>query len=360
MLVRPRLAVGLALAALVVASTTVRSIAWWHKATPSYFPDEYLYAELARSLAETGQPLVRGAGTGFPALLQPLLTAPLWLFGDVALSYHLVQVLATLAMSLVVVPVYLLARRLGLGAGIGIACAAFALAVPDFLYASRILAEPFGYPIALAAVLVGTIALAGGGTRWQVGFLALVALAVLTRVQFLVLPIAYVAAIGVVGLRERALGRLARQQTLVLAVFGVVFLASVARPSAVGQYGAFLEVGVDPRLAGRLATNGFGLAYACGWLLVPGAILGAVPRDRAADDRRQSCPLRRSPSASPWDCSGKRRSGATSTSSRSGTSSTACRSSQCSSPSTRRAAGRTVGRSRCSRSARSRSSQSCR
>ena len=285
MLVRPRLGVGLALAALVVASTTVRSIASWHKATPSYFPDEYLYAELARSLAETGQPLVRGAGTGFPALLQPVLTAPLWLFHDVALSYHLVQVLGTLAMSLVVVPVYLLARKLGLGAGIGIACAAFALAVPDFLYASRILAEPFGYPISLTAILAGTLALASGGKRWQVAFVLLVGLAVLTRVQFLVLPIAYIAAIGVVGLRERALGRLAREQALVLAVFGVVLLASVARPSAAGQYGAFLEVGIDPRLGGRLATNAFGLAYACGWLLVPGAVLGAVlgvarPRSR--------------------------------------------------------------------------------
>jgi hypothetical protein len=284
-LVRPRLGIPLVLAALVVASTAVRSIAWWHKATPSYFPDEYLYAELARSLADTGQPLVRGAGTGFPSLLQPLLTAPLWLFHDVALSYHLVQVLATLVMSLVVVPVYLLARRLGLGGGAGLACAAFALAVPDFLYASRILAEPFGYPIALAAVLVGTVALAGGGRRWQVGFVVLVALAVLTRVQFMVLPVAYVAAIALVGLRERALRRVAREQTIVLAVFGVGLLASVARPSVVGQYGAFLDIGVDPRLAERLATNGFGLGYACGWLLVPGAVLGGVlavarPRSR--------------------------------------------------------------------------------
>ncbi len=206
-LVRSRLGIGLTLAALVAVSTIVRSLAGWHKATPSYFPDEYLYAELGRSLAESGSPLVRGAGTGFPALVQPVLTAPLWLFGDVALSYHLVQVVATLAMSLVVVPVYLLARKLGLGAALGVGCAAFALAVPDFLYASRILAEPFGYPIALAAVLVGTVALAGGSRRWQVVFVALVALAVLTRVQFMVLPIAYVLAVAVVGLRSgRSLG----------------------------------------------------------------------------------------------------------------------------------------------------------
>jgi hypothetical protein len=101
----------------------------------------------------------------------------------------------------------------------------------------------------------------------------------------MVLPLAYIAAIGVVGLRERAIGRVAREQKVVLAVFGIGLLASVARPSVVGQYGAFLDIGIDPRLVERLATNGFGLGYACGWLLLPGAVLGVVlgiarPRSR--------------------------------------------------------------------------------
>ena len=51
------------------------------KSTPIYFTDEYLYAELA-TLAATGRPLVRGASPHFPALLQPVLTAPAWLLGD--------------------------------------------------------------------------------------------------------------------------------------------------------------------------------------------------------------------------------------------------------------------------------------
>jgi hypothetical protein len=272
----PRLAVPLALGLLVSVSTLVRSFASFHKATPSYFPDEYLYAELARSLAETGRPLVRGADASFPALLQPALTWPFWLLGDVALSYHAVQVFATLAMSLAAVPVYLLARWLDLGKGVSLGCAAFALAIPDFLYASRVLAEPFAYPLLLAAVAAGTIALARGGARRQLVFLVLVALVVLARVQFFVLPLAYVVAVGVVGLRERALVSTARRQLLPLVVFGVGLAVSVTQPRLVGQYGAFLDVEVGLGLAERLATNAFGLAYAGGWLLVPGAALGLV------------------------------------------------------------------------------------
>ncbi len=78
---------------------------------------------------------------------------------------------------------------------------------------------------------------------------------------------------------------MAREQALPLAVSVSPLIASVARPGAVGQYGAFLDVGIDTHLIGRLATNGFGLAYVCGWLLVPGALLGAFlaiskPRSR--------------------------------------------------------------------------------
>jgi hypothetical protein len=281
----PRLGVPLALTLLIAVSFAIRSIAWWHKATPSYFPDEYLYAELGRSLADTASPVVRGVETSFPALLQPILTAPFWLVDDVALSYHLVQVFATLVMSLVALPVYLLARRLDLGLGLALGCAAFALAVPDFLYGSRILAEPFAYPLALGAVATGTLALARGGARRQVLFLALVALAVLARVQFVILPLAYVAAAVTVGLRERALLRVVREQRLLLIVFGVGLAVSVTRPALVGQYDAFLDVDAGTGLAVRLATNAFGLAYIGGWLLLPGALLGLVlalarPRSR--------------------------------------------------------------------------------
>ena len=60
------------------AALAVRLLLVWQLATPNYFPDEYLYAALARSLAGFHGASVRGHAAHFPALLQPLLTAPAW------------------------------------------------------------------------------------------------------------------------------------------------------------------------------------------------------------------------------------------------------------------------------------------
>src|SRR2546428_469171 len=83
----------------------------------------------------SGGALLRGTTPHFPALLQPLLTSPAWLVGDTHLAYHLVQTLEALLMSLAAIPVYWLARRLGLGQWLSFGLAALALAIPDLLYA---------------------------------------------------------------------------------------------------------------------------------------------------------------------------------------------------------------------------------
>src|SRR6266540_3278451 len=157
------------LAALVALSVALRAVVGWLRETPIYLGDEYLYAALGRSIAETGHPLVRGGASHFPALLQPILTAPAWLVGDVGTGYHLVQLIGALAMSLAAVPVYWLARRLGLGA--------VALALPDLIYASWMIAEPFAYPLVLAATAAATAALARPSPRAQLAFVALAGLA---------------------------------------------------------------------------------------------------------------------------------------------------------------------------------------
>jgi hypothetical protein len=80
----PRVAAWQAIAALVALSTLVRALVALRRETPMYFPDEYMYSELGRSLAATGHPLIRGTPADFPALLQPLVTAPVWLLDDSA------------------------------------------------------------------------------------------------------------------------------------------------------------------------------------------------------------------------------------------------------------------------------------
>lgn len=149
----------LTLGAIVGLSFVFRLLAGLAHATPLYFPDEYIYGSLARSLATSGRLAIRGTPAHFPALLEPLLAAPFWLTGDPELAYRLTQGLNALAMSLAAVPVYLLARRLGLGQWLGLASAALAVAFPDLLYASFVMADPIAYPLVLGAVYAGVCAL---------------------------------------------------------------------------------------------------------------------------------------------------------------------------------------------------------
>jgi hypothetical protein len=96
---------------VVGASFVIRFAAALAHATPLYFPDEYIYGTIARSLGEHGRPLIRGGSAHFPAMLEPLAAAPFWLFHDPLLAYRLTQAENALAMSLAAVPVYLLTKR---------------------------------------------------------------------------------------------------------------------------------------------------------------------------------------------------------------------------------------------------------
>jgi hypothetical protein len=278
------------LAAIVSLSFALRLVTGWLRATPNYFSDEYLYAELGRSLVESGRPLVRGVSIGFPSLLQPIVTAPAWLANDVWLSYRLIQALGALAMSLAAVPVFLLARRLGSSLGLSLGAAAFAVAIPDLLFASWLTAEPFAYPLLVAAVLAATVALAEPSRRHQLLFVAFAGLAVFTRIQFVVLPLCFVAAVLIVGFRERRVRAAVAEQRLALAVFAALGLAvaAVGAPRVLGLYGGVLDEHTDPAgLLGSLGLNALVLAYSSGWILLPGAMLAlglALARPRSPSE----------------------------------------------------------------------------
>lgn len=277
------------LGAIVGASVLVRTLTGWLRASPVYFPDEYIYSELGRSIAEHGRPLIRGAEAHFPALLQPLLTAPAWLANDVETSFRLVQLMGALAMSLAAVPVFLLARRLGLTTALSLGLALLAVAVPDMLYAAWMLADPFAYPLVLAALACALSALTTPSRRSQVAFVAFAALATLTRVQFVFLPICFLLATVAVGLRERRLRQALAEQRLAFGLFALALVPfAVAGPSAVaGYYEGVLGLSLDPLGIGKwAAADAMLLLYSCGWLLAPGALIGIAlalwrPRSRA-------------------------------------------------------------------------------
>jgi hypothetical protein len=262
--------------ALVLASTLLRGLAGVLKETPVYFQDEYLYAELSRAFADTGHPLVRGSEVHFPALLQPIVTAPAWFLDDVGDSYTLVKWIGALAMSLAAVPTFLLARRLGIGRSLTLGVTILTVATPSLLYASWVVSEPFAYPLALGAVAAGTVALADGRRGPQLAFLVLAALAAFSRAQFLILPFCYLTGIALLGLRRRALRRTLREQALVLSLLvAPLSLALLLAPSKL--LGPYESLSIDTDLSalpGFLGRNALGTAYASGWVIVPGALLG--------------------------------------------------------------------------------------
>ena len=202
------------LAGIVALSSVFQTLLAWRRPTPGYFPDEYMYAELGRSLLESGSPLVRGESAHFLPLLYPLLTAPAWLLDDVEQAYRAIQAVNAVSMSLAAIPAFLLARRLRVGDRLALATAALAVLLPELLYSSSLLAEALAYPLALAAAAAAVAALERPTLRLQLAVLGFSALATLTRLQLAVLPLCYLAAVVVVGLRGRRLLATLREHAL--------------------------------------------------------------------------------------------------------------------------------------------------
>lgn len=280
---------AVAVGALAAAAAVGHAVLAWARPTPGYFPDEYIYAELGRSLAEGTGPLVRDAPSHFAPLLYPLLTAPAWLADEVATGYRLVQGLNALTMSLAVVPAFLLARTLGLGRRLALACAALVAAAPTLLYSSWVMAEPLAYPLAIGAAACVVALFDRPTVGLQVALLAFSAAAVFTRVQLAAIPLCYLITVVAVGLRGRRLRALAAQQRLAVGVLGAV-VAVAGGAGLRGHFGyypsfTYVQAGLVDALAGTAATS-LVLAFSSGWAIVPGALLGTLlaiarPRSRA-------------------------------------------------------------------------------
>lgn len=270
-----RLRVGsasLALASLIAAAFAVRLAAAMFHGMPRLFPDEYIYAELGRNLAH-GSNTIRGQGAAFPALLEPLLAAPLWAVGGVELGYRLVQAMHALAAALTAVPVYVLARRLSIPTGRALACAAIALALPALVFSAYVTADAVALPFAVGAITAGVFVLERPSIRAQVVFVALAGLATFARVQYVILFPAFMAASLVVT--RGSLRACVVRYRLTLALIALPALAVLAAGPTrfLGYYRGVTDFGLEPAtIAHWAAVDGMMLVYAGGVVLVPGAV----------------------------------------------------------------------------------------
>jgi 4-amino-4-deoxy-L-arabinose transferase-like glycosyltransferase len=273
------LAHGLALPVVFGVALLYHGLASLGHRTPLIFDDELLYTKLAQSIA-TGHGLqVWGHHYFFPAPLAPLVQAPVWLlFGTGEGGYLAVRILGALLMASAAFPAYALARRL-VRAEWAILAAVFAVSIPSMAYHDYLTAEALAYPLFLLACAAIVHAVADGTRIARILVPVSCALAVATRLQLVILPLAYGVAVVLCSPRRRAhippLAALALPAAAVFAIRG---------KGAIGQYNGVLHFGVT--LHGVVhwsALVALLLPFSLGLAIVPGSLLGlfARPRNRA-------------------------------------------------------------------------------
>jgi hypothetical protein len=233
-------------------------------ATPTVFNDELLYAKLSQSIAAGHGLAIRGEHFFFPAPLAPLVQAPAWLLGSMTDAYAAAKLLNAAVMSAAVFPAYWLARRI-VRPSFALLTAAAAAATPAMVYHGYLMSEALAYPVFLFTVAVLARAVAQPSRWTALAVPAVCVLAIATRVQFLVLPLAYFAAAAFD----------LRRNWRPVASTGLLLAALLGIPGALGQYGEATQLGHAPGAVAHWAlTSGYLLPFSLGLVIVPAAFFG--------------------------------------------------------------------------------------
>ena len=263
-LIRPAWMLG----TMIVASTLVRTAIALRHSTARYFPDEYIYASLSRSIAH-GHLTIRGHVAHFPGLLEPIVAAPLWGLFSTETAYRLVQMENGLAASLAVIPIYILARDLKLSRGYAYLCCLYALVIPMLVMIPFTISDLVGYPFALGTITVAVKALDRPSAKRQLVFLAFASLATLARVEYFVLVPAYLIAAVVIERRNF----LRTQRT---AIFALLPVAAGLLVAATGFYSNAPTAALHSAVLNWIPLQAFLLSLVAGVLMVPGAVVGLI------------------------------------------------------------------------------------
>ena len=238
---------------------------------PWIAPDEMTYGLIGQSLYRSGSLDILGGPTPyFSALVPAFVGLPLSL-GDLALGYDVLKVMQALAMSLTAVPVYLWGRSL-VGSRGALVAAALTLAVPGLVYSGLVMTEVLFYPaIVLVAWATARAIQEPTGAR-QALVVGAVALAVMIRLQALVLVPAVLAAYGLDAALSRSANNLRRSRLLL----GVAVLAFVGLAAAYLSGGGSVLGGYDV-----VARRSYDVAEAARFVLYHAASLtilaGVIP-----------------------------------------------------------------------------------
>ena len=281
-----RSAVGLgAVTALSLALGWVLSLATTRVKNWFVMSDELYYERLAISVAQTGSllPRVHGELVSNVNQLYPVLLSTMYGSGNVPASLEGAHRLNAFVIATAAIPVYLLARRVGVGTILAAAAGALAVAVPWIVLSSFLLTEVVAYPASCWALLALVHAVERKTWAWDAVALLAIAVAVLARTQFVVLLAVFAAAVAAEALLTDGLRGLWRSRRPLVLLYGgllLVLLAAVATGNGSRLLGSYAVTAENLRLDldlleltfAHVATIALGLAVVpfvvgLGWLV---------------------------------------------------------------------------------------------
>ena len=237
------------LAAIVVVSTAFRAVLGRGIAAPFIMVDEIIWSELARGIADAGEPLLRGEPDPGYSVVYPLLTSPAFLvFDSLPDAYEAVKALNAFWMSLAAIPAYLLARRV-VSTPYALLAALLAVALPSLAYTGTVMTENVFYPLFLLVTLVLLLVLEQSTALRVLLLLALLGVAFATRVQAAALvPAVLLAPLVQAALAGEPLRATASRFRALYGIAGALALAALALPLVAGRspkdlLGAYAPVG---------------------------------------------------------------------------------------------------------------------
>jgi len=252
-----RAGLTLALPALVGLSTLLQWLGGRRIAGLWIMPDETIYGDRGLRFWQHGAlPILHGEGAGY-SVLYPIVAGLPLSFGSLERGYASLKLLQALVASLAAVPVFAYGRRV-MPNGYALLAAALTVSSPLLLYSGLVMTEVLYYPLAALAVFAISRAVATASLLHQLLALAFIALAVLTRVQAVVLVAVFAAAILVEAAMARDRSRL-RAFWPVWAILALIAASVALAPGVFGAYAGTFSGGYP--LGGSLRLAYEHLAY---------------------------------------------------------------------------------------------------
>jgi hypothetical protein len=175
----PILVVYFGLAALYAWQASRRPV-------PTIFTDELELTQLARAIAETGEPARRGVPYDGLASLVAYALAPVWWLGSATASWAAAKLILVLGMTATVFPAYGLARMV-VPKWYALAAAGASVAVPALAYSPFIVEEPLAYPVSTLALWLIARSLEQSSRGRLAAAFGICVVAALTRTQLTIL-----------------------------------------------------------------------------------------------------------------------------------------------------------------------------